>query len=161
MARSVRRIVLVLLAAAIAVFATWMLWPRSIGDAVALEGEDFYGFLVTLGVRDGQSQTDSESYTVSADSEQAEAIRDLLDQYTYHFCWDTLIDADVISEIGDVIVDLDASGDLERELSVSNGTGRARVNGRVVRIGYFGNSQAATLCEQLANLLRGESGVAN
>ena len=68
MARSVKRVVLVLLAAAVLAFAAWMLWPRSIGDAVDLEGEDFYGFLVTLDVRDGQSQTDSESYTVSADS---------------------------------------------------------------------------------------------
>ena len=161
MARSVRRIVLVLLAAAIAAFAAWMLWPRSIGDAVALEGEDFYGFLVTFDVRDGQSQTDSESYTVSADSEQAEAILDLLDQYTYHFCWDTLTDADVISEIGDVIVDLDASGDLERKLSVSNGTGKARVNGRVVRVGYLGQGGAIALCEQLTSLLRSGSGVAN
>ena len=117
MARSVKRVVLVLLAAAVLAFAAWMLWPRSIGDAVDLEGEDFYGFLVTLDVRDGQSQTDSESYTVSADSEQAEAILELLDQYTYHFCWDTLTVADVISEIGDIIVDLDASGDLERKLS--------------------------------------------
>ena len=116
MARSVKRVVLVLLAAAVLAFAAWMLWPRSIGDAVDLEGEDFYGFLVTLDVRDGQSQTDSESYTVSADSEQAEAILELLDQYTYHFCWDTLTVADVISEIGDIIVDLDASGDLERKL---------------------------------------------
>ena len=112
MARSVKRVVLVLLAAAVLAFAAWMLWPRSIGDAVDLEGEDLYGFLVTLNVRDGQSQTDSESYTVSADSEQAEAILELLDQYTYHFCWDTLTGADVISEIGDIIVDLDASGDL-------------------------------------------------
>ena len=95
MARSVKRVVLVLLAAAVLAFAAWMLWPRSIGDAVDLEGEDFYGFLVTLDVRDGQSQTDSESYTVSADSEQAEAILELLDQYTYHFCWDTLTVADV------------------------------------------------------------------
>ena len=161
MARSVKRVVLVLLAAAVLAFAAWMLWPRSIGDAVDLEGEDLSGFLVTLDVRDGQSQTDSESYTVSADSEQAEAILELLDQYTSHFCWDTLTVADVISEIGDIIVDLDANGDLERELSVSNGTGRARVNGRVVRIGYFGNSQAATLCEQLAAILRSGSGVAN
>ena len=160
MARSVKRVVLVLLAAAVLAFAAWMLWPRSIGDAVDLEGEDFYGFLVTLDVRDGQSQTDSESYTVSADSEQAEAILELLDQYTYHFCWDTLADPNVISEVGDIIVDLD-SGDLERGLSISNGTGKARVNGRVVRIGYFGNSQAATLCEQLASLLQNESGVAN
>ena len=64
-------------------------------------------------------------------------------------------------KIGDIIVDLDASGDLERKLSVSNGTGKARVNGRVVRIGYFGSGQAAALCEQLSAILRGESGVAN
>ena len=160
MTRSVKRVVLVLLAAAVLAFAAWMLWPRSIGEAVDLEGEDFYGFLVTLDVRDGQSQTDSESYTVSADSEQAEAILDLLDQYTYHFCWDTLADPNVISEVGDIIVDLD-SWDLERGLSISNGTGKARVNGRVVRIGYFGSGQAAALCEQLSAILRGESGVAN
>ena len=160
MARSVRRIVLVLLAAAIAAFAAWMLWPRSLEDALELEGADFYGFLITFDVQNGQNSTDSESYTVSADSEQAEAIRDLLDQYTYHFCWDTLADPNVISEVGDIIVDLD-SGELERGLSISNGTGKARVNGRVVRIGYFGNSQAATLCEQLASLLQNESGVAN
>ena len=52
MTRSVKRVVLVLLAAAVLAFAAWMLWPRSIGDAVDLEGEDFYGFLVTLDVRD-------------------------------------------------------------------------------------------------------------
>ena len=40
MARSVKRVVLVLLAAAVLAFAAWMLWPRSIGDAVDLEGED-------------------------------------------------------------------------------------------------------------------------
>ena len=45
MARSVKRVVLVLLAAAVLAFAAWMLWPRSIGDAVDLEGEDFYGFI--------------------------------------------------------------------------------------------------------------------
>ena len=160
MARSVKRVVLVLLAAAVLAFAAWMLWPRSLEDALELEDADFYGFLITFDVQNGQNSTDSESYTVSADSEQAEAIRDLLDQYTYHFCWDTLADPNVISEVGDIIVDLD-SGDLERGLSISNGTGKARVNGRVVRIGYFGNSQAATLCEQLASLLQNESGVAN
>ena len=56
MTRSVKRVVLVLLAAAVLAFAAWMLWPRSIGDAVDLEGEDFYGFLVTLDVRDGRAR---------------------------------------------------------------------------------------------------------
>ena len=161
MARRVRRIVLILLAAAVVAVAAWMLWPRSLEDALELEGADFYGFLITFDVQNGQNSTGSESYTVSAGSEQAEAVLDLLDQYTYHFCWDTLADPNVISEVGDIIVDLDASGDLERGLSVSNGTGKARVNGQVVRIGYFGNSQAATLCEQLAAILRSGSGVAN
>lgn len=160
MARGVRRIVLVLLAAALLAFAAWMLWPRSLEDALELEGADFYGFLITFDVQNGQNSTGSESYTVSAGSEQAEAVLDLLDQYTYHFCWDTLADPNVISEVGDIIVDLD-SGDLERGLSVSNGTGKAKVNGRVVRIGYFGSGQAAALCEQLAAILRDGSGVAN
>ena len=31
MARSVKRVVLVLLAAAVLAFAAWMLWPRSLG----------------------------------------------------------------------------------------------------------------------------------
>ena len=44
---------------------------------------------------------------------------------------------------------------------VYNGTGKARVNGRVVRIGYLAQGKAATLCEQLAAVLRDESGVAN
>ena len=160
MARKLRNGILILLAAAAAAVAAWMLWPRSLEDALELEGADFYGFLITFDVQNGQNSTGSESYTVSAGSEQAEAVLDLLDQYTYHFCWDTLADPNVISEVGDIIVDLD-SGDLERGLSVSNGTGKAKVNGRVVRIGYFGSGRAAALCEQLAAILRGESGVAN
>ena len=32
MARSVKRVVLVLLAAAVLAFAAWMLWPRSLGE---------------------------------------------------------------------------------------------------------------------------------
>ena len=53
------------------------------------------------------------------------------------------------------------AGTLSGSFPVSNGTGKARVNGRVVRIGYFGSGQAAALCEQLSAILRGESGVAN
>ena len=168
MARKLRNGILILLAAAVLAFALWMLWPRSLTGTLGLEGREISASIVTTGweeVRDegnfyNRPTMDMERYTLPAGSEQAEAIRDLLDQYTYHFCWDTLADPNVISEVGDIIVDLD-SGDLERGLSISNGTGKARVNGRVVRIGYFGNSQAATLCEQLASLLQNESGVAN
>lgn len=37
MARSVKRVVLVLLAAAVLAFAAWMLWPRSLGGAFAFD----------------------------------------------------------------------------------------------------------------------------
>lgn len=36
MARSVKRVVLVLLAAAVLAFAAWMLWPRSLGGERSL-----------------------------------------------------------------------------------------------------------------------------
>lgn len=37
MTRSVKRVVLVLLAAAVLAFAAWMLWPRSLGGAFAFD----------------------------------------------------------------------------------------------------------------------------
>ena len=40
-------------------------------------------------------------------------------------------------------------------------TGKIWLNGRIVRLDYFGNGTAEALSRELANLLRGESGVAN
>ena len=159
-ARKIRNGILILLAATILAFAAWMLWPRSLGDALELENSELGALILTAHVRDGKAYQEQEDYTLPAGSDQAEAVLDLLEQYSYHLCWDSLTDPGGISVAGDVSVDLVGGRELQT-LSVYNGTGKARVNGRVVRIGYFGNSQAATLCEQLAAILRSGSGVAN
>lgn len=159
MARGVRRIVLVLLAAAVVAFAAWMLWPRSLGGALELEDSELAAVILTAHVRDGKSYQEQEAYTLPAGSGQAEAVLDLLDQKSYHFCWDSLIDPGGISS-GTVSIHLAGGRELQT-LVVQNGSGKMLLNGQVVRIGYFGGGRAATLCEQLSAILRGESGVAN
>ena len=52
MARSVKRVVLVLLAATILAFAAWMLWPRSLGDALDLENTELGALILTAHLRD-------------------------------------------------------------------------------------------------------------
>ena len=66
-----------------------------------------------------------------------------------------------LSGIGDLSVTLYDSQDAERAFSVYSGTGKIWLNGRIVRLDYFGNGRAEALSRELANLLRGESGVAN
>ena len=85
----------------------------------------------------------------------------LLDGYTWHPCWDTLTGETSISGIGSLSVTLYDPQDTEREFDVYSGTGKIWLNGRIVRLDYFGNGTAEALSRELANLLRGESGVAN
>ena len=102
-----------------------------------------------------------ERYTLPAGSEQARAVLELLDGYTWHPCWDTLTGETSISGIGSLSVTLYDPQDTEREFDVYSGTGKIWLNGRIVRLDYFGNGTAEALSRELANLLRGESGVAN
>ena len=154
MARSVKRVVLVLLAAAVLAFAAWMLWPRSLGDALELEDSGLSAVILTAHVRNGKAYQEQEDYTLPA-----ETVLDLLNQYSSHLCWDSLSDPSGISS-GTTSIHLAGGRELQT-LVVQNGSGKMLLNGRVVRIGYFGSGQAAALCEQLSAILRGESGVAN
>ena len=169
MARKLRNGLLILLAAVIMTFAAWMLWPRSLTDALGLEGREISVSIVTTGweeVRDegnfyNRPAMDMERYTLPAGSERSRAVLEQLDGYTWHPCWDTLTGETALSGIGDLSVTLYDSQDAERAFSVYSGTGKLRLNGRIVRLDYFGNGRAEALCRELANLLRSESGVAN
>ena len=160
---------MILLAAAVLAFALWMLWPRSLTGTLGLEGQEIAASVLTSGweeVRDegnfyNRPTMDMERYTLPAGSEQALAVLALLDGYTWHPCWDTLTGETALSGIGDLSVTLYDSQDAERAFSVYSGTGKLRLNGRIVRLDYFGNGGAEALCRELANLLRGGSGVAN
>ena len=169
MARKLRNGILILLAAAVLAFALWMLWPRSLTGTLGLEGREIAASVLTSGweeVRDegnfyNRPTMDMERYALPAGSEGARAVLELLDGYTWHPCWDTLTGETSISGIGSLSVTLYDPQDAEREFDVSSGTGKIWLNGRIVRLDYFGNGRAEALSRELANLLRGESGVAN
>ena len=159
----------VLLAAVIAAFAAWMLWPRSLTETLDLEGREIAVSVLTTGweeVRDegnfyNRPAMDMERYTLPAGSERSRAVLEKLAGYTWHPCWDTLTGETALSGIGNLSVTLYDPLDAEREFSVYSGTGKIRLNGEIVRLDYFGNGAAETLSRELANLLRSESGVAN
>ena len=169
MARKLRNGILILLAAAVLAFALWMLWPRSFTGTLGLEGREIAASVLTSGweeVRDegnfyNRPTMDMVRYALPAGSEGARAVLELLDGYTWHPCWDTLTGETSISGIGSLSVTLYDPQDAEREFDVYSGTGKIWLNGRIVRLDYFGNGRAEALSRELANLLRGESGVAN
>ena len=169
MARRLRNGILILLAAAVLAFALWMLWPRPLAGTLGLEGREIAASVLTSGweeVRDegnfyNRPTMDMERYTLPAGSEQALAVLELLDDYTWHPCWDTLTGETSISGIGSLSVTLYDPQDAEREFAVYSGTGKIWLNGKIVRLEYFGNGTAEALSRELAELLRGESGVAN
>lgn len=155
---NLRRVLISLLAAAVLAFAAWMLWPRSVGEAVNLKGREISVSIITSNPEgtgeQNQPAMDMEQSTIQAGSGQAALILELLDQCSYHLCWDTLADASSVSGLGQFQVYLYDTRDGDRELSVSSGTGKAFLNGQVVRIGYFGSGRAAQLCEDLSSIVR-------
>ena len=168
MARKLRNGILILLAAAVLAFALWMLWPRFLTGTLGLEGREISASIVTTGweeVRDegnfyNQPTMDMERYTLPAGSERSRTVLEKLDGYTWHPCWDTLTGETAISGIGDLSVMLYDPRDAEQEFAVYSGTGKIRLNGRIVRLDYFGSGAVAELSRELASVLQKNSGVA-
>lgn len=133
--------------AAVVLFAAWMLWPRSLA-AEFDAGRQFTALVTKSGIQSGELWLDnSERY----DLEGSAALREVLEGYSYHLCWDSLLGKNVVDGIGDLSVDLYTG---EQEIRVFNGTGKLFCNDRVVRI-YGGRRGAAALCEELLTVLRG------
>lgn len=89
MARSVKRVVLVLLAAAVLAFAAWMLWPRSLGGAFAFD-QPFTLTVTELEMQEDGSWTVKEpvSSVLEPGTPAAETVREALEGYSYHLCAD-------------------------------------------------------------------------
>lgn len=137
--------------AAVVLFAAWMLWPRPL--AAEFDAERQLAASVTKqGVRDGKLWMDvSEQYEL----EGSAALQEVLEGYSYHLCWDSLIGANAIDGRGGTYETLNLynSGD---EGLISNGTSRLILNGRVVKVGYWGHGQGTALNQELLAALRGE-----
>ena len=169
MARKLRNGILILLAAAVLAFALWMLWPRSLTGTLGLEEKNIWAVVISNGTEavpgmDGfvdRPAGDVKGFALPAGSQQAEMVLDLLDGYTWHPCWRTLTGNGALSGIGALSVSLYDAQDPDRDFKVYSGIGEIRLNGRIVRLEYFGNGTAEALSRELASLLRGESGVAN
>lgn len=79
----------------------------------------------------------------------------MLEGYSYHLCWDSLTGENAIDGRGGTYETLNLynSGD---EGLISNGTSRLILNGRVVKVGYWGHGQGTALNQELLAALRGE-----
>lgn len=155
MARSVKRVVLVLLAAAIAAFAAWMLWPRSLAGAFDFD-QPFTLTVTELELQEDGRWTSGEpvSAAVEPGTPAAEAVRAALEEESYHLCLSTLTGDPLIDGTGDQIVSLYGSAGQEKNhLTLYAGNSRLNAGGRVVR-GYF--RDGAALCGELAAILRPE-----
>ena len=143
-----KRTVFLLPAAALLIFAAWMLWPRSLGADPEIRG-NVSALIITSGVENSQPYQDLEEYSLDADSPEAEALREILNRYSYHLCPDSLTAEDSISGIGSITVQFhDGRGN---SLTVRNGTGKLLLQDQV---GRTGSARAAALCAELAALLR-------
>ena len=164
MARSVKRVVLVLLAAAVLAFAAWMLWPRSLGGAFAFD-QPF-----TLTVTELEMQEDG-SWTVK------EPVSSVLEPGTpagrdcpggaggiFLPPVPLLLAGDRLVPIGEQSVFLDSVSDGKKDhlglIAGSEQHWRCRST-TGWSAGAIWQGQATVLCEQLSAILRGESGVAN
>ena len=141
-----------LLAAAVAAFSAWMLWPRSLAGAFDAQG-GLSVTVITSGVEvadmNSRPYQNAEDYTVGALSPESEAIGELLEEYSYRLCWESLTEKSLIENIGNVSVQLYGP---EGDFSVFSGTGKVRLNGRTF---YLTGGRSAALCEALTALLRG------
>ena len=125
-----RKRAVLLAAAAVAVFAAWMLWPRSLAKAFDAERQ-FVASVAKVGVKDGQLWSD---YSEQYDLEGSALLREVLEGYSYHLCWDSLTGENAIDGKGGTNESLHLYNNGDEAL-ISNGTCRIMLNGRVVKVG--------------------------
>ena len=136
------------LLAVAAVFAAWMLWPRSLAKAFDAE-QGLAASVTVFGVRDGKSWMDtSEQYDLD---EGCARLREALE----HLCLDTLTGENAIDGKNgtDHTIHL---YNVSAQSLISNGTARIFVDGRVYRVGYLGSRRGTALNRDILSALRGE-----
>lgn len=134
---------------AVALFTAWMLWPRPLATEFDA-GRQFAASVTTTGVQNGTSWTDSsEQY----DLEGSAALQEVLEGYSYHLCWGSLLGENAIDGKGGSDAWLYINNNASEQL-ISNGTSRIFLNHRVVKVGYLGNRRGAALNQELLDALR-------
>ncbi|WP_298018174.1 hypothetical protein [uncultured Dysosmobacter sp.] len=137
--------------AAVVLYSAWMLWPRPL--AAEFDAERQFAAAVTkVGVKDGKSWTNTDE---QYDLEGSAALREVLEGYSYHLCWESLTGGNVIDGRGGTHETLHL-GNSAGDSLISNGTARLFLNHRVVKVGYWGNRRGTELNRELLAALREE-----
>ena len=154
MAKNDKKKAILLMAALIAIIIILiMLWPLSFLNAIADDTE--------LRIVFWQPAITSEpvAYEVQPGTEKHRQIRQVLGQYSYRrtwrtfFFWDSPLNNDALGT--GYTFNLYELGDAGNYIS-SSGTGEIIVNGRIYRIGYWGNRKASKMTDELRSVLAGQ-----
>ncbi|WP_298484060.1 hypothetical protein [uncultured Ruminococcus sp.] len=137
-------------------FCVYMTFPMSLGDHISENQALSAAVIVSHVTKKGKPDATSETYEVSPDSQEFEEITALLNAYTYHRNFRSLIPlgnytmdrqtTTIILSAGDCCITLTDGGDLAIDNSTDTGT-------RLYSIGYFGNGKAEQLCEEIQAIL--------
>ena len=136
--------------AAVVMFVSWMLWPRSLAKAFDTE-QQLAASVVASGIRDGQLWMDTdEQYALEHGSA---ALAEALEGYSYHPCLATLFgdgSMDLKGGTGETVNLYNAEG----QCLISGGTAQITLDGRVYRVGYWGKSRGTALNRDILMALR-------
>ncbi|WP_295214606.1 hypothetical protein [Ruminococcus sp.] len=138
-------------------FCVYMIFPMSLGNHISENQALSAAVIVSHVTEKGKPDATSETYEVSPDSQEFEEITALLNTYTYHRNFRSLIPlgnytmdrqtTTIILSSEDCCITLTDGGDLTIDKSTGTGT-------RLYSIGYFGNGKAKQLCGEIQDILK-------
>jgi len=146
----VKNILLFMVALIAVALILTMVWPLSFLDVIA-DGKELHIISWQPAIT-----TKSEEYDVKPNTEKFKQIRQVLGLYSYHrtwrtfFFWDTSLNNDALGT--GYTFSLYALGDGGNYIS-SVGTDEILVNGRIYRIGYWGNRKALEMMDEIRSVL--------
>ena len=138
----------------IAAVLAYFLWPMPLGEVLP-EGEIInIVYIKHILTENGETLQESTDFQLDAGSEQAAQLRAVLEDYTYHRTWGTILKANSIDgadEWSGYTLQLFAG---DKSIS-SMGCGKVLINGCVHRVGYWGNQMDLAWMEEVCAILGG------
>lgn len=137
-----------------ATIGAWMLWPRPMENTINPTHE----FSISTAnwiwnQKRANYDIETENFTLEANSEEGEAIHAILSNYSYHPCLDTVTGNDTIHDIGTIELYICGRAPTDKSSFTESLTllsqAKFRYQGRIYRIGYFGNGQGEQLAQEL------------
>lgn len=129
----------------------FFLWPLSFSNAITV-GEPLDMLLADFYVENGETGINSTTYQFQPDSEEYLQMQEILSKYSFHRSLKTIFGYDFMSGDDDAYVLQLYSG--EKSI-IFDGTNSVLVNSRAYRIGYWGNTTALDMMDEIRGVLKG------